>query len=83
MKRKRKFLRLTVTSTEEFMIDLDAVDGRTEQEVVDEWFTNFPLHQRHAARDYCKVGYSKKLVGVENHGVVTEGDEVSEPSSAP
>lgn len=77
-KRKRKFLRLVVTSTEEYLIDLDCVDGRSEAEVVKEWFQDFPIHQHHAARDHSKVGYSKKLVGVENLGILTETSQIVE-----
>lgn len=75
-KRKREFMRLVVTTTEEYFIDLDCVDGRTQDEVIKEWFTDFPMAQRHAARDHGKVGNSKKLVSVENMGIIAEGEDV-------
>ncbi len=77
-RRKRKFLRLTVTCTEEYLIDMDCVDGRSEQEVIDEWFKNFPMYNRHAARDAGKVGYTKKLANIESHGIVDANSMINE-----
>lgn len=83
-KRKRTFLLLKVTSTEEYIIDMDCTDGRTQEQVIQEWFTDFPLHNPHAARDHGRVGYSKKLVSVENQGLLEEDNSgLTEPLPDP
>ncbi len=77
-KRKRKFLRLNVSQTVEYLIDMDHVNGMTDEEVIEEWFKKFPLDRHHAARDHWRVGNSTKLVAVKNKGIISEGDDVTD-----
>ena len=42
-----------------------SIDGRDENEILKEWFEEFPLYQYHATRDSYAIGYSEKVIKFE------------------
>jgi hypothetical protein len=42
-----------------------ALDGRTPQDLLDEWFGRFPLDTHHATRDGHRIGNSSRLIKAE------------------
>ncbi|MFB2970408.1 hypothetical protein ACE1CD_15655 [Aerosakkonema sp. BLCC-F183] len=63
-----KFKRITVTSTQVYLLPIRAsksLDGRSVEEILKEWFEEFPLHQHHATRESYAIGNSQKVLRVE------------------
>ena len=40
------------------------IDGRTEKQIIEEWFKNHPMSQYHASRDICKIGGSEVIKNI-------------------
>jgi hypothetical protein len=47
---------IRVTLTVDYLVDTDRVTQ------LETWLTDFPLHQSHAARDWWRLGNSKRYV---------------------
>jgi len=61
---------IRVTLTEDYLVDM-ADDKRTEingwtiEEVIENWFKNYPLDRYRASREAFKIGNSRKLIKTE------------------
>lgn len=64
-KRKVEGTFLKVTTTELYFFEPDRSNGWQIEEVIRQWFDNYPINNSHAARDGGLVGNSKQIVSVE------------------
>jgi len=65
---------IRVTITEDYWVDMidnerTEINGWTMEEVIKDWFKNYPLDRYHAARDGHRIGNGRKLI---KHEVIKE-----------
>ena len=67
MKRKRGTpdIWIKVTTSKLYAFDSKGIDNRTPEQIVKEFFHDFPLETSHATRDTHRVGNSTKLISAE------------------
>jgi hypothetical protein len=65
MKQKRKLNFLKVTTTSIYAFEEGEINGQPTEEVIQDWFEEFPMDQFHATRDTSKLGGSTLVQKVE------------------
>jgi hypothetical protein len=61
MTKKREYTLVKIIVEETYLFD-KGLDGRSDEELVQEFFVDFPLTSFHATRDASRVGNSRKLL---------------------
>lgn len=64
---------IRVTRTDEYLFDMSRVDGRTPEQIVEDFFVDHDINHSHYARDYARVGGASTLVATE----IVKAGEVS------
>lgn len=72
------YAEITITTTVSYMVPMidkttSALDGRTVDEIKQEWFKDHSLHSYHAARESHRVGYSEEIHSVTSQLVNQQG----------
>jgi hypothetical protein len=59
--RKLTFIKVTTTSIYAY----ENVNGMTANEVIEDWFTGYPMEQHHATRDTSRIGNTTRVQSAE------------------
>jgi len=65
--KKLKFKRIVATIRREYLIPMadethSELDGRTLEEIINEWFKEYDINSSHATREACHLGNSDKVI---------------------
>lgn len=61
MTKKREYTLVKIIVEETYLFD-KGLDGRSDEELIQEFFVDFPLSSFHATRDGSLIGNSRKLL---------------------
>ena len=64
-KRKIEGTFIRVTTSELYLFEPNYSNGWSIEQVIENWFNNFPINSCHVSRDNGRVGNSKKIVSIE------------------
>lgn len=65
MRKAKEYVYLRVTTHQLYAFPRGSINNWAPEQVIQDWFYEFPLEMSHAARDSYRVGYSTRLISAE------------------